>query len=493
MSAPPPAPTSPRPTSPRAPPHHAHPPPQQTGTTAQPRRRHQAPPRGGSHRRPRAAAAAAAAATTTTTTTTSSTTTPSSPPAGPSFDTINRLLCSNPALLRNAPRHNPVPFAAVCNALGAFVHHNKNLQGSANFATGAQDRLDRLAALAVDLRDTLARSGNRVVLSGFSDGGHLDDEENSEQPSHTLESLHVLLLQTYKILLRKQPNRQAMGAMGVRALGALTAAAQRTAVACEGSNAVLNMCYEACNVSLLVDEVGVGFLAKFLQSNDHALQASAAGALQSICFQYRGRMAARDENAIDLLAPLLASEHEAVRTRSVGALHNLSSDPLSLRPMREAGCLPHLVKLLGSCTPAACSAAAGTIQNISREPIARGLLMSEWEAVEPLCDLLFGSDVQAQACAAGALLNLIGPEIGGGPEEEDERQMRQQRRRRRQHDGGDTKMFDDSDSDSDERDAEEDAKVRAKNVAARTAFKQLISESIAMGTIWQSLFEVDLT
>ena len=63
--------------------------------------------------------------------------------------------------------------------------------------------------------------------------------------------------------------------------------------------------------------------------------------------------------------------------------------------------------------------------------------------VESLSDLLFGNDVQGQACAAGALMNLIGPDMEG-----------------------------------------ED------NVAARTAFKQLLSQSIAIGTVWQSVFEI---
>ena len=51
-----------------------------------------------------------------------------------------------------------------------LVLRHKNLQGSANFATGMQDRLDRIAALSFDLHDSLVRSSNRVVLSRFDDG-----------------------------------------------------------------------------------------------------------------------------------------------------------------------------------------------------------------------------------------------------------------------------------------------------------------------------------
>ena len=35
--------------------------------------------------------------------------------------------------------------------------------------------------------------------------------------------------------------------------------------------------------------------------------------------------------------------------------------------------------------------------------------------VPPLTDLLFGSDVQTQVCAAGALLNILGPQLETDP------------------------------------------------------------------------------
>lgn len=47
--------------------------------------------------------------------------------------------------------------------------------------------------------------------------------------------------------------------------------------------------------------------------------------------------------------------------------------------------------------------AAGTFQNISRETASR-LSLQHLGAVEPLVRLLRVSDIQAQICAAGALL-----------------------------------------------------------------------------------------
>ena len=40
----------------------------------------------------------------------------------------------------------------------------------------------------------------------------------------------------------------------------------------------------------------------------------------------------------------------------------------------------------------------------------------------PLADLLFGDDVQSQVCAAGAILNLLGPELGPENDSNEQRQ-----------------------------------------------------------------------
>ena len=368
-----------------------------------------------------------------------------------SFRDVNSILCSNPNLLTNSNA-----LANLCTTLKMFLDANRTPSDSPNLKNGNADRLDYVIRISLDLSSILRQSEQSIST-----------ERGKTLIDKSIPSLHILLLQVFKVLLRKKPNRIGLGAIGVRSIAMLASAAQRTSVACEGSNAILNMCYEACNVSLLVEETGVGFLARFLHSRDESLQASAAGAFQSICFQYSGRVAARQEKIIGRLVELMESQDETVCVRVVGALHNLSSDSVSLRPMREAGCLPGLVKLLGFCSPMACTAAAGTIQNISREPASRELLLHKYLAVEPLANLLFGSDVQGQACAAGALLNIVGPDLGG-----------------EQHTVG----FGGRDGLLDEK-VDTDACRLGKE--ARTAFKKLLAESIAMGTIWQSLFEDD--
>ena len=294
-----------------------------------------------------------------------------------------------------------------------------------------------MVSLAFDVYETLRKQsstnggGQQIVLGGTNTA---------------LRQLHLVLLTTYKILLRKQANRAGLGAAGVRALGLLVSMASSYTVAAEGSNALLNMCYEANNVNLLVEEVGVQFIIQFLHSSDAEVQASAAGALQSICFQYMGRAAAKDHQIIPALVPLLTSDNHKVRDRTIGCLHNLSSDSMSIREIRETGALPGLVAMLQTCTPSACTAAAGTIQNMSREPLSRDLLLKEHpKVIDSLTDLLFGSDVQGQANAVGALMNLLGPNMEG-----------------------------------------------EENIEERVAFKQLLSQSIAIGTVWQTVFEEDV-
>ena len=99
-----------------------------------------------------------------------------------------------------------------------------------------------MVSLAFDVYETLRKQsstnggGQQIVLGGTNTA---------------LRQLHQVLLTAYKILLRKQANRAGLGAAGVRALGLLVSMASSNTVAAEGSNALLNMCYEANNVSLL--------------------------------------------------------------------------------------------------------------------------------------------------------------------------------------------------------------------------------------------------
>ena len=57
---------------------------------------------------------------------------------------------------------------------------------------------------------------------------------------------------------------------------------------------------------------------------------------------------------------------------------------------------------------------------MSREAAARKEAR-ELGAVVPLGDLLFGTDVQSQVCAAGAILNILGPELGAEVESNKQR------------------------------------------------------------------------
>ena len=352
------------------------------------------------------------------------------------FTEVHALLCRYPGLLRNNQA-----VENVCDVLKEFAEENASIATSPNIRLSGADCLDRIVDVTRELAELLC--DDIYEATGVNIGKRID--AGDKKLRDTLKILQIRLLLVLKILMRKQSNRQALGKSGVYAIGLLASRAQSTTIAREGANAVLNMCYEPKNIGMLVQEIGVKFLVKFLASRDIGLQASSAGALQSICYQYIGRAASRDHAVIERLAPLLHSDDITVQTRSVGAIHNMSSDPISIRPIRETGCLPLLVNLLGCACPEACTSAAGTIQNVSREPLTRQKLLCEYDVTEPLCNLLFGSDVQGQACAAGALLNLLGPEMS-------------------------------SENGKDMSDA-------------RASFKSLLADSVAMGAIWQSIFE----
>ena len=364
---------------------------------------------------------------------------PRVPPKAPApqypFHKVHQFLCRNPRLLDDM-----AAMRLVCEKISGFVRENASISTSPNLQFTTADNLDRVSDVASELANKMkcCIEAQKVQAS----------DKRTQAQNESMAQLQLYLLQTFKILLRKQSNRMELGHRGVRALGSLVSCAKRNEIACEGANALLNMCYEPSNVGILVDEIGVGFLVDFLSSNDVALQASSAGAIQSICYQYIGRAAARDHDVIEKLAKLLHSENLGVQTRSVSALHNISSDPISIRSIREAGCLPLLVDLLRSASPEACTSAAGTIQNVSREPLSRRILLDS-KAAEPLSDLLFGSDVQGQACAAGALLNILGPDVN--------------------QEGG-----------------------QEVASSARASFRRLLADSVAIGAIWQSIFESEM-
>eukprot|EP00965_Chrysotila_dentata_P208449 6184699-Pleurochrysis_carterae.AAC.1 len=98
-------------------------------------------------------------------------------------------------------------------------------------------------------------------------------------------------------------------------------------------------------------------------------------------------------------------------------------DPLPtlfLPACRLHGVAP-LVGLLKAPSAPVCGSAAGALQNLSREINARDEIHT-LGAVVPLTDLLFGDDVQSQVCAAGAILNIIGPMLGSEDQTNPQRQ-----------------------------------------------------------------------
>ena len=111
--------------------------------------------------------------------------------------------------------------------------------------------------------------------------------------------------------------------------------------------------------------------------------------------------------------------------------------------IREAGAIEPLISHLQSPYRGVCGSAAGAIQNLSREVASRNIIRKSAKAVESLSDLLFGNDMEAVSCAVGALLNIIGPELG-----------------------------------------EESCKNSKRN-----SFKKLLSDSVAMGALWQTVWE----
>ncbi|CAN0312792.1 unnamed protein product, partial [Ectocarpus fasciculatus] len=220
-------------------------------------------------------------------------------------------------------------------------------------------------------------------------------------------------VQVLKVLLRKQTNRAALGRPGVQTLTNLMSSDGMDMVSCECANVVLNMCYDAGNVQHFLEVGGVEALGPLILSGNEHLKASGLGALQSVCFDKPGRDATRGSGLIGAVVRLLEDDSPKVRARALGTVHNLSTDARSIGIIREEGGLPRLVRLLRSHEAHVCGGAAGTIQNLSREEKSRALLLESFGAVEPLADLLVGRHVKSQISAAGALVNIVGPDARG--------------------------------------------------------------------------------
>ena len=79
--------------------------------------------------------------------------------------------------------------------------------------------------------------------------------------------------------------------------------------------------------------------------------------------------------------------------------------------------IPKLAALLRDSDVHIAASAAGTLQNVARE-VASRMVICDMDCTEALAALLSCGDTTAQVCAAGALLNILGPQVSKrGPEQ----------------------------------------------------------------------------
>jgi hypothetical protein len=335
-------------------------------------------------------------------------------------------------------------------ALTDFVRANEDAERSPNLWDAKQDRLDLVFKL-LSLRERMASD----------------------------EALCVAALKTLKILSRKEENRLAFtrrATQGVCDVLRNNGRKISRAVASEGACVLLNACYERDNVDAVIACGGVEPLVRFLSDgggfgddddgtgtneeerlhqsrsrpkppkppsspSSSSLRSNAAGAIQSISYTERGRARVRDCDGVNVLVRALrdlvggggktktatttttadasssssSSSSSLALARVVGAIHNMTSDAEAVRAARTLGGVPLIVPLLRSRAPSVAGSAAGAAQNMSREAASRRMIRDAG-AIPALGELLVVGEVPAQVCAAGALLNILGPELsrGGG-------------------------------------------------------------------------------
>jgi len=296
--------------------------------------------------------------------------------AGPTFQDISGYLAEFPTALKDDR-------AGVLAMLEKFVRANENPSVSPNFRSNLPDRVQPLVRL---MRDPLLEGDAELILPA---------------------------LKVFKILSRKQDNRLALKEASIRSILKHVQKPKTTQIAAEGANFVLNICYEKQNVASVLNCNGVQPLVEFLKADEETLTANAAGAIQSISFQERGRAKVREAGAIPFIARLLRSRNSKVQARAAGAIHNLSSDPHSIRIIRQHRGIEALVEILTASAQqvGVKGSAAGALQNIAREVESRQIL-KRLKVVGALTKLLLCDDLQVQVCAAGAIINIIGPDFG---------------------------------------------------------------------------------
>ena len=279
--------------------------------------------------------------------------------------------------INNAINHH----RPILNLLKIFVEQNANPQDSPNLTNSLRDDLDPLSELLRTKR---------------------------ERPL-----LH-LLLETFKILLRKEENRTSLPPLVLKSILSILkddSSNSRIRAAC--SNVLLNATFEKKNVLFLLSHKhnGVHILLNNLRtSSDTKEKVSLAGALQSICFVPEGPDGMRRLEAESLFVKLLVSSSGLkFISRISGVLHNLSVDSRSSSVIRKIGGIQPIVNLLKYVSdPSIIVSASGALQNLARsEETSRLEILSSVDLFPYLSQLLFSSNPELQSCAVGVLLSVL--------------------------------------------------------------------------------------
>ena len=382
----------------------------------------------------------------------------------------------------------------VARTLREFVDANEGARASPNLRDERRDELGGITSLLTD-----------ADLPGDQD-------------------LALLALKTLKILSRKEDNRRRFGRELCRAVVrlALTHPRASHAVTAEGANVVLNACYEKENVEYVLECGGVEPLVRRVADTGESwrCRSAAAGAVQSVCFQAPGRCRVRDCDGVAALVALMKEldrreggtrdssftddERSMCRARVVGALHNVSADDDAIRLVRLSDGVPHLVRALGSDDDVVVNSAAGATQNVSRERASRALFR-RGGAVEALTKLLArGCDPATQARAAGALLNILGPDLDDGHSKSGEK-ARADEGDDASDRGSTGESSKENETKTNSRGSNEDAptalsgsrssgsgRVPAEG-SERRALGRLLSSAMALTAVWDGLFETTPT
>ena len=385
----------------------------------------------------------------------------------------------------------------VARTLREFVDANEDARASPNLRDERRDELGGITSLLTD--------------------GDLPGDQD----------LALLALKTLKILSRKEDNRRRFGRELCRAVVrlALTHPRASHAITAEGANVVLNACYEKENVEYVLECGGVEPLVRRVADTGETLRcrSAAAGAVQSVCFQAAGRRRVRDCDGVAALVALMKEldrlsnvtdddERVMCRARVVGALHNVSADDDAIRLIRASDGVPHLVRSLSDDDDGVCGSAAGATQNVSRERAARALFR-RGGAVHALTKLLArGRDPATQARAAGALLNILGPDLDDGHDGGSSREKAPN------DEGDDGNEGDDRSDRPGTGDAKENFETKTNAVSnedarrastrgsrssgsgrppaegsERRALGRLLSSAVALTAVWDGLFETQPT